>query len=184
MSENGLDVRTRLFSAALLGAVGAMTGVAVVTAIIIGALYFGRELFVLIALAILLSFVLAPLVRALQRWYVPRGLSVVSIVLLAFMSIFALGGVIAAQVTELAGDLPRYQITIREKIKSLRGAAATSWNARPTSCRTSARSSTNRRAPRRPQPPRSSRCPRGRKSSRSRSRCASLLPRRSRASRR
>jgi predicted PurR-regulated permease PerM len=65
-----------------------MTGIAVVTAIIIGALYFGRELFVPIALAILLSFVLAPLVRVLQRWRVPRGLSVVSVVLLAFLSIF------------------------------------------------------------------------------------------------
>ena len=37
-----------------------MTGIAVFTAIIIGALYFGRELLVPIALAILLSFVLAP----------------------------------------------------------------------------------------------------------------------------
>jgi predicted PurR-regulated permease PerM len=103
-----------------------MTGVAVVVAITIGALYFGRELFVPIALAILLSFVLAPLVRALQRWRIPRGLSVGGVVLLAFISIFALGGVIAAQVTELAGDLPRYELTMREKIKSLRGTTATS----------------------------------------------------------
>jgi predicted PurR-regulated permease PerM len=99
---------------------------AVVATILIGALYFGREVFVPIALAILLSFVLAPLVRTLQRWRIPRGLSVISVVLLAFLSIFALGGVIAAQVTELAGDLPRYEFTMREKIKSLRGTAATS----------------------------------------------------------
>ena len=102
-----------------------MTGIAV-TAIIIGALYFGRELFVPIALAILLSFVLAPLVRVLQRWYVPRGLAVISAVLVAFLSIFALGGLIAAQVAELAGDLPRYEATMREKIKSVRGKTATS----------------------------------------------------------
>ncbi len=97
---------------------------AVVVAIIIGTLYFGREVFVPVALAIL-SFVLAPLVRMLQRWHVPRGLAVIGVVLLAFVSIFALGGVIATQVTELAGDLPRYQFTMREKIKSLRGTAAT-----------------------------------------------------------
>ena len=105
-----------------------MKGVAatVVTAIIFGTLYFGREVFVPIALAILLSFVLAPMVRLLQRWHIPRGLSVISVVLLAFMSIFALGGVIATQLTELAGDLPRYQFTMREKIMSLRGATATS----------------------------------------------------------
>src|SRR5262245_55342615 len=84
---------------------GPMKGVAtaVVAAIIIGTLYFGREVFVPIALAILLSFVLAPLVRLLQRWHLPRGLSVVGVVLLAFVSIFALGGVIATQATEPAG---------------------------------------------------------------------------------
>jgi predicted PurR-regulated permease PerM len=105
-----------------------MRGVAaaVATAIIIGALYFGREVFVPIALAVLLSFVLAPLVGFLQRWHIPRGLSVISVVLLAFMGIFTLGGVIATQLTELAGDLPRYQFTMREKIKSVRGATATS----------------------------------------------------------
>ena len=68
-----------------------MKGVAVVvTAIIIGALYFGREVFVPVALAILLSFVLAPLVRMFQQWRIPRGLSVIIVVLLAFLSIFAL----------------------------------------------------------------------------------------------
>jgi len=99
---------------------------AAVAAIIIGTLYFGREVFVPIALAILLSFVLAPLVRLLQRWHIPRGLSVISVVFIAFMSIFALGGVIATQVAELACDLPQYQFTMREKIKSLRCTAATS----------------------------------------------------------
>jgi predicted PurR-regulated permease PerM len=105
-----------------------MSGVAaaVIAAIIIGALYLGREVFVPIALAILLSFVLAPLVGLLQRWRIPRGVSVVSVVLLAFMSIFVVGGVIATQVAELAGELPRYQLTMREKIKSLRGTTATS----------------------------------------------------------
>jgi predicted PurR-regulated permease PerM len=121
-----LDSRTRLFGAAFVVGIETMTGIAVITTIIIVALYFGRELFVPIALAILLSFVLAPLVSALQRWRVPRGLSVVGVVLLAFLSIFALGGVIAKQVTQLAGDLPRYEVTMRQKIESVRGTTATS----------------------------------------------------------
>jgi predicted PurR-regulated permease PerM len=121
-------LRTSRFVRSFEGTVEAMGGVsaAVVAAIIIATLYFGREVFVPIALAILLSFVLAPLVRVLQRWHAPRALSVVSVVLLAFTSIFALGGVIATQLTQLAGDLPRYELTMREKIKSLRGTAATS----------------------------------------------------------
>ena len=103
-----------------------MTGAAVVAAILISALYVGRDVFVPIALAILLSFVLAPLVRVLQRWHFPRGLSVGAVALLAFACIFALGGVLAAQITQLAEDLPRYQATIRDKIETLRGATATS----------------------------------------------------------
>jgi predicted PurR-regulated permease PerM len=118
----------RSFLRELKGALEAMGGVsvAILAAIIIGALYLGREVFVPIALAILLGFVLAPLVDLLQRWRVPRALSVVSVVLLAFVSIFALGGVMAAQLNQLAGDLPRYESNMREKIKSLRGTAATS----------------------------------------------------------
>jgi predicted PurR-regulated permease PerM len=100
--------------------------VAILTAIMIGTLYLGREVLIPIALAILLSFVLAPLVRLLQRCHIPRGLSVVSVVLLAFIAIFALGGVIAAQLTQLAADLPRYEANMREKIKSVRGTTATS----------------------------------------------------------
>jgi hypothetical protein len=50
----------------------------VVAAMLIGTLYVGREVFVQIALAILLSFVLAPLVRVLERWHMPRPISVVS----------------------------------------------------------------------------------------------------------
>ena len=41
--------------------------------VVITALYLGREVLVPIALAVLLSFVLAPLVRVLQGWRFPRG---------------------------------------------------------------------------------------------------------------
>ena len=50
--------------------------------ILVGALYFGREVLVPIALAILMSFVLAPLVVLLQRLYVPRIAAVLLVVLL------------------------------------------------------------------------------------------------------
>src|SRR6201990_1263078 len=92
--------------------------------IIIAMLYFGREIFVPIALAILLSFVLAPVVVILQRLRVPRGLAVVSVALLAFALIFAMGSLLATQLAQLAGDLPRYQSTISEKIQSFRDTRA------------------------------------------------------------
>jgi predicted PurR-regulated permease PerM len=91
--------------------------------VVVAALYFARDILMPFALAVLLSFMLAPLLRKLQQWYVPRGLAVTSVVLLAFGVIFILGTVILSQVNQLAGDLPRYQWTLREKIQSLRGAA-------------------------------------------------------------
>src|SRR4051812_37627290 len=87
-------------------------------------LYFGREIIIPIALAILLSFVLAPLVGVLRRVGVPRGLAVVSVVIIAFAFIFAMGSLLATQLAQLAGDLPRYQSTISEKIQSFRETTA------------------------------------------------------------
>lgn len=98
-------------------------GAAILTMIIVAALYLGREIFVPVALAILLSFVLAAPVRLLQRLHAPRALAVVGVVLFAFAIIFALGSVIATQLNGLAGDLPKYQATILSKIQSVRGVA-------------------------------------------------------------
>ena len=104
---------------ALLSAVAT----AILAVIIIMVLYFGREIVIPIALAILLSFVLAPLVGLLQRMRIPRGLAVVSVVI-AFALIFAMGSLLATQLTQLAGDLPRYQSTISEKIQLFRETTA------------------------------------------------------------
>ena len=98
-------------------------GAAILSIIIVAALYLGREIFVPVALAILLSFVLAAPVRLMQRLHAPRALAVVGVVLFAFAIIFALGSVIATQLNGLAGDLPKYQTTILSKIQSVRGVA-------------------------------------------------------------
>ena len=95
----------------------------ILAVILVMALYLGREIFVPVALAILLSFVLAAPVGVLQRWRVPRGIAVVAVVLFAFAIIFALGSLIATQLNRLAGDLPQYQTTIQSKIQSVRGVA-------------------------------------------------------------
>jgi len=97
-----------------------------VAAAIVAALYFGREVLLPMALAVLLSFVLAPAVKLLQRLYLPRFAAVTIVVLLAFGVIFGLGTLMFAQVTQLAGDLPRYQSNLAEKIQTLHGAATAS----------------------------------------------------------
>jgi predicted PurR-regulated permease PerM len=92
-----------------------------VAALIIAALYFGREILVPVALAVLLSFVLAPFVIRLHSWRVPRTVSVLVVVFIGFSIIFSLGGLMISQATHLAGKLPGYQQTLSDKIESLRG---------------------------------------------------------------
>ncbi len=92
-----------------------------VATLLVAALYVAREVFVPFALAVLLSFVLAPLVLLLRRWRFGRVPSVIVAVLLAFLVIFGVGAVIAGQLATLARNLPQYQTNITEKIHSLRG---------------------------------------------------------------
>jgi predicted PurR-regulated permease PerM len=86
-------------------------------------LYAAREVLIPVALAVLLSFVLSPVVRLLQRCYLPRSLSVVAVVVIAFGVIFALGSLLVSQVNQLASDLPSYRSTLSDKIRSVRGVA-------------------------------------------------------------
>lgn len=89
-------------------------------AIIVAALYFGREVLIPVVLGVLLTFVLTPVVTFLQRWHVPRTVSVIAAVLLALTIILSLGTMVASQINQLATELPRYQSTLREKVQNLR----------------------------------------------------------------
>jgi predicted PurR-regulated permease PerM len=88
----------------------------------VAALYFGRDLFVPLALAILLSFALSAPVRWLGRLGLGRIPSVLAVVFLAFLAIFAFGIVVAGRVADLAEDLPRYQRNIELKIQAFQDA--------------------------------------------------------------
>jgi predicted PurR-regulated permease PerM len=122
MADFGPHPRRALRSAVPAGGhPGGVLGPLAVTVVVIAALYFGRDVFVPLALAILLSFVLGPVVIKLRRLNLGRAPAVAVTVLLAFLVIFALGAVIGNQVTGLAENLTRYQYNIKEKIESLRG---------------------------------------------------------------
>lgn len=92
-----------------------------VAALIIAGLYFGREIFVPVALAVLLSFVLAPFVSRLQSFRLPRVVAVMAVVILGFAIIFSLTGLMVTQASKLAEALPGYETTLRKKIETLRG---------------------------------------------------------------
>src|SRR5262245_65680182 len=98
---------------------GSKLSLLIASAIVVAGLYFGREILVPIALALLLSFVLAPGVRWLGRWHLGRIASVLVMVAFAFTVILGIGAVVATQVGILAGNLPRYESTVTGKIHSL-----------------------------------------------------------------
>ncbi|MET0314609.1 MAG: AI-2E family transporter [Hansschlegelia sp.] len=95
---------------------------AIVGSVVVAILYVGRDVLIPIALALLLSFVLAPLVARARKLRVSRTPAVISVVLLAFVLLFGLSATIAGQVGQLAADLPQYQSTMRDKAQSLRAA--------------------------------------------------------------
>jgi len=67
-----------------------------------------------------LSFVLTPALLLLRRMKVPRVVGVAIVVAFTFALIFGLGWLMSQQATQLAGDLPRYQHVLAEKISALR----------------------------------------------------------------
>ncbi len=89
----------------------------------IGGLYFGQDIFIPFALAILLSFALTPLVNRLRRLKLPRVAAVIIAVAMAFVLIGGIAYVVGRQVIQLANNLPSYQNTISEKIRALQTSA-------------------------------------------------------------
>lgn len=102
------------------------TNAAILAAVIVTGLYVGRSVFVPLALAVLLSFVLSPLVVALRKLRLPRALAVGIVVTALVLTIAVLTLAMARQVTDLAADLPQYESTLRQKLKSLRTGVAQS----------------------------------------------------------
>ncbi|GAA5118727.1 AI-2E family transporter [Luteolibacter yonseiensis] len=88
------------------------------SAAIIAALYFGRELLVPLALAALLTFMLTPLVNRLQRWIGRIG-AVLSVVAMMFAATGVAGWVLTRQAVDLANQLPGYKENIRAKLRSI-----------------------------------------------------------------
>ena len=92
----------------------------IIVAAVIAGLYFGHEVLVPIALAVLLSFVLAPVVEAFAYLRVGKVASVLFAVFLAFAILVGLGAVIGRQVAQLGENLPEYQAVIGKKMETLR----------------------------------------------------------------
>ncbi len=90
--------------------------------VIVAGLYLAREVIIPITLAVLLAFVLAPVVKLLRRlglWRVP---SVLLAAFLAIAVVIGVAGLIGTQLADTAEQVPRYETTIRAKIDAVRKA--------------------------------------------------------------
>ena len=96
--------------------------VIIVAAIVLG-LFFARDVLVPIAIAVLLSFVLAPVTGALTRLRIGKVAAVLLAVALAFVILASLGVVIGRQVAQLGENLPQYQVVIAKKLNAVRSSA-------------------------------------------------------------
>ncbi|HXT10754.1 MAG TPA: AI-2E family transporter [Candidatus Angelobacter sp.] len=88
--------------------------------LVVAVLYLGREIFIPVALAILFSFLLAPLVTRLRHWGMWRVPSVLAVVISAFALLAVIGYLVAGQLTDLGRKLPEYQHNMHQKLQSLR----------------------------------------------------------------
>jgi predicted PurR-regulated permease PerM len=94
---------------------GRITTVALVLAL----LYLGRAVLIPLALAILLSLLVAPLVRALRRIRVGQTCSVLLAVLALTLSCMAVAVVLGTQILRIAESLPQYQANVQHKIRTI-----------------------------------------------------------------
>ena len=87
---------------------------------IVATLYFGKEVLMPVTLALLLAFVLAPVVNLLRRAHLGRVPSVLLAVTLALCVVLAIGGVIGSQIGRLTTDIPQYAKTVETKATNVR----------------------------------------------------------------
>ena len=89
-------------------------------------LYLAREIFIPLSLALLLGFLLSPLVKHLERWHVRRSLAVAVVVVSSLAGVGLVGWVVSQQLVDVFSQIPAYKDNIRDKLVALSGGHNTS----------------------------------------------------------
>ena len=92
-------------------------------ALVVAGLYWLQAVLIPLVLAVLLTFLLSPVVGALQRRGLGRVPSVLVTVLLALSVLGGIGWTLTRQLVTLADELPQYSLNIHHRIAKLRGAS-------------------------------------------------------------
>lgn len=104
---------------ALLGALIPFLYIATI-ALLVTILALAHAVFIPVALAVLLSFILTPGVRALERRGLPRLGAVALVMVLTLGVVGGFGYVLSRQFNDFATQFPRYSNTIKQKLATLR----------------------------------------------------------------
>jgi predicted PurR-regulated permease PerM len=86
----------------------------------VGCLYWAQAFLIPVALAVLLTYLLSPVVTLLERRALPSVAAVLSVVTMAFVALGGLAWVLALQMSSLAAELPQYRDNIKQKIADVR----------------------------------------------------------------
>jgi predicted PurR-regulated permease PerM len=89
--------------------------------LVVAVLYLAQAIFVPLALAVLLAFLLTPVVKWLERG-LGRAPAVLAVVLLTFTGLGVTGWTVTQQLATLVAELPTYRQNINQKIRDVRGA--------------------------------------------------------------
>jgi predicted PurR-regulated permease PerM len=98
------------------------------TSFVVAMLYFASTILIPLALAALLTFLLAPLVSRIERW-LGRVVAVLLVVTMIFAATGAIGWVLTRQVIDLATKLPDYKVNIVTKLHAFRMPAGGAFSA-------------------------------------------------------
>jgi predicted PurR-regulated permease PerM len=93
----------------------------IIAALIVLFLYVAGPIVEPLVIAGLLSFILAPVMRRLRTFGVPKAAAAIACVALTLSVIGVLGTTLGLQVRQLAEDLPSYENNLRAKIQVLGG---------------------------------------------------------------
>jgi predicted PurR-regulated permease PerM len=100
----------------------------VVAVVVVGTLYFARVVLIPFTLAVLITFVLTPVSKLLERMHFGRIFSTVIVVVLSFVVVGAVGWTVSQQFGQVMNQLPDYRSNIRNKLEKLPWSRSTALN--------------------------------------------------------
>jgi predicted PurR-regulated permease PerM len=83
--------------------------------LVLAAFAWAKKFLLPLILAMLISFLLAPVVSRLERWHFPRAVAILSVVTIAFALIGGLCSTLSLQSLDLINSLPKYRDNIHAK---------------------------------------------------------------------